>query len=560
MASAEEAQKTASIGGKRHKQKVTKLPVRANNMTLPSLPMSSSLPSLLREQHQQQPSLSASSSFIIGADEGISNNSSSIAFAQLSYVPLIKPLPLKANRGLVVSNAIVGGKNMPMALLAASYAYASQSMIDLEGSGSGDEHLNRSESIAGGSGYSRGGVIWTSSDGGGSGTRIESKGGCRRRSKKALNSGGTGTGTVEMNVRLPAGLEEHSLSVELSHGGLSDELDPEQDQQDEPQLFRVNSSLSLNLGEGEIELERSIAAITSASIDVPNVPSSSSSSVNGDADAVSTTTQSTGGPKKLERYAMHYLYGDQRQVEERPILCQGPVEDPIPRVDELGFRVHNRMMGWKLTSPKRRKELVALLDIISKNNSGNNFNNEFVQQSKTSVAGGGGGMVGGARAAASWANNVSRLLRARARTPKGKFAAMVKEKESKQGKKVRGEGMGMISSSLLLEADKAGIHNTVSDWTRGASRGASRGNSRGNSRGIGSVTFEELGGSGSDPFFDEIFLQKLAPGRASTPLAPAFGELPPPHMPVPQNSISMMEGVEPGGLLDDSVDEFPQVA
>lgn len=106
-----------------------------------------------------------------------------------------------------------------------------------------------------------------------------------------------------------------------------------------------------------------------------------------------------GSPPKLRTDSTDYSQG---RVDELSLVKTGPWDDPrriqqqqlqqqqqltqpfgqqtAPRVAPVSmpaqssaptsFQVHKRVMGWKLTSLRRRKELVALLDVINSDDNG----------------------------------------------------------------------------------------------------------------------------------------------------------------------------------------------
>lgn len=158
---------------------------------------------------------------------------------------------------------------------------------------------------------------------------------------------------------------------------------------------------------------------------------------------------------------------------------------------ELPYCIHRRVMGWKLTSQQRRKELVGLLDMLTemsvrgsrgvtvKKNTDHNkgkskFKYSLAQElrglsapvdeeeeerrraEETAEARAQAALV--TRQATSYSQAVGRMIKARADQPKGKMQMIKVEKQRMRGELPKGEGVaGRVRSSLLMQKDRTGI-------------------------------------------------------------------------------------------------------
>lgn len=123
----------------------------------------------------------------------------------------------------------------------------------------------------------------------------------------------------------------------------------------------------------------------------------------------------------------------------------------------IAYRVHNRIMGWKLTTPKKRRQLLGMLNSVHELNrpagaEGSHASTNFPNQAPTM------------RQAQAWGDAVNRMHRARDRTPQGYFKKIMKDKAEQAGQMQRGSDRpGSVQSRLIAETDKAGLHRAIRD-------------------------------------------------------------------------------------------------
>lgn len=152
----------------------------------------------------------------------------------------------------------------------------------------------------------------------------------------------------------------------------------------------------------------------------------------------------------------------------------------VSETSELPYCVHRRVMGWKLTSPQRRRELVGLLDMLSELSVGSTKgslvgvhkigaklrvgesvarSNDQDLKERKAVLRAQQALV--SRQAQSYSTAVSRMIKARTDQPVGKFQQMRVEKLRIEGNVPKGEGAkGSLANSLLVSRDRTGILNT----------------------------------------------------------------------------------------------------
>ena len=144
-----------------------------------------------------------------------------------------------------------------------------------------------------------------------------------------------------------------------------------------------------------------------------------------------------------QRGALAMLY--MNESSEKSLRDDDTLSSASENLGLIPYRIHNRIMGWKLTSPKHRKQLLDILD--------SQDNDERADtKAKAPIA----------RQAQAWGSAVQRMHRARDRTPQGYFKKMLRERADKRGDVMRGANRpGSVQSRLIAETDKAGLHRAI---------------------------------------------------------------------------------------------------
>lgn len=156
-----------------------------------------------------------------------------------------------------------------------------------------------------------------------------------------------------------------------------------------------------------------------------------------------------------EALAMFYLneQGSRTSINDEDSLSSADVADGL-----IPYRIHNRIMGWKLTSPKKRRQLLGMLDSVQELNKPSTGGGGSYASSKHNIP------PPTMRQAQAWGDAVNRMHRARDRTPEGYFKKMMKERAEVAGSAQRGSGRpGSVQTRLIAETDKAGLHRAIRD-------------------------------------------------------------------------------------------------
>jgi hypothetical protein len=152
----------------------------------------------------------------------------------------------------------------------------------------------------------------------------------------------------------------------------------------------------------------------------------------------------------------------------------------------MTYRIHRRMMGWKLTSPKMRREIIHALDGLSVTKPPLS---ELQTASLAHLS---------QRQAGAVFQHARRMMASRDLTPAGAFKKLQRDKRQLNGEIPRGGGrLDAVQSRLLQTTDRAGLHRAILEGisamenepfiaaarakSRERSRGASRGGSGGRS-------------------------------------------------------------------------------
>ena len=145
------------------------------------------------------------------------------------------------------------------------------------------------------------------------------------------------------------------------------------------------------------------------------------------------------------------------------------IHTPIGRLDSARFlranvvldrgdgpsahSVHNRMMGWKLTSPKRRKHLLRLLKDMTDYRSAEGSilvksDTEMLEEQRRQKR-------VDKRQTDAYANSISRAILARAATPKGRMTMLMSAKKDSTVAQVLVDRMSIIKNSEQILHDEA---------------------------------------------------------------------------------------------------------
>ena len=115
-------------------------------------------------------------------------------------------------------------------------------------------------------------------------------------------------------------------------------------------------------------------------------------------------------------------------------------------------------MGWKLTSPQKRKALLGMLDGVTELNkplTGSYASNRISHKPPAEIT---------SRQAQAWGDSVRRMHHARDRTPQGYFKKLMKERAALEGNTQRGDSRpGSVQTRLISQTDKAGLHRAIRD-------------------------------------------------------------------------------------------------
>jgi hypothetical protein len=144
-----------------------------------------------------------------------------------------------------------------------------------------------------------------------------------------------------------------------------------------------------------------------------------------------------------QRGALAMLY--MNESSEKSLRDDDTLSSASENLGLIPYRIHNRIMGWKLTTPKHRKQLLDILDSQDNEEKANT-------RAKAPIA----------RQAQAWGSAVQRMHRARDRTPQGYFKKMLRERADQRGDVMRGANRpGSVQSRLIAETDKAGLHRAI---------------------------------------------------------------------------------------------------
>jgi len=113
---------------------------------------------------------------------------------------------------------------------------------------------------------------------------------------------------------------------------------------------------------------------------------------------------------------------------------------------DMPYRVHRRIMGWKLTTPKKRHTIIRILDQLSIRKTPLN---KLQQQSLEGLA---------TRQAGAVFGHANRMLTARDSSSKGMFLKLQREKAGDPRGSNRADA---VSSKLLQSTDRAGLHRDI---------------------------------------------------------------------------------------------------
>lgn len=158
-----------------------------------------------------------------------------------------------------------------------------------------------------------------------------------------------------------------------------------------------------------------------------------------------------------EALAMFYLneQGSKTSLNDDDSLSSTGAEGGL-----IPYRVHNRIMGWKLTTPQKRRQLLGMLDSVHELNRPLGAEGSYASGGKMPHL----HQAPTMRQAQAWGDAVNRMHRARDRTPQGQFKKLMKEKAERSGQVQRGSGRpGSVQSHLIAETDKAGLHRAIRD-------------------------------------------------------------------------------------------------